>query len=73
MIQREHLPETLRPVEAATEPARTANLRDLEARFLEDALRRHGWNRAAVAKELGIHKTTLWRKIKQFGLSLPGR
>ena len=73
MIQREHLPEGLRAVEAAPKRAGTGDLRDLEARFLEDTLRRHGWNRAAVAKELGIHKTTLWRKIKQFGLSLPNR
>ena len=71
MIQRDHLPETLRAVEAAPEQKGTGDLRDLEARFLQETLRRHGWNRAAVAKELGIHKTTLWRKIKQFGLSLP--
>ncbi len=73
LIQREHLPEALRAVEAAPERAGAGDLRDLEARFLQDTLRRHGWNRAAVAKELGIHKTTLWRKIKQFGLSLPDR
>ena len=73
MIQRDHLPETLRAVEAAPEQKGTGDLRDLEARFLQETLRRHGWNRAAVAKELGIHKTTLWRKIKQFGLSLPDR
>jgi hypothetical protein len=23
------------------------------------------------AKALGIHKTTLWRKMKQFGIALP--
>lgn len=73
MIQREHLPEALRSIEPAPERSGAGDLRDLEARFLQETLRRHGWNRTAVAKELGIHKTTLWRKIKQFGLSLPGR
>jgi PAS domain S-box-containing protein len=73
MIQRDHLPEALRAAEATPEQVGTGDLRDLEARFLQDTLRRHGWNRAAAARELGIHKTTLWRKIKQFGLSLPGR
>jgi hypothetical protein len=34
-------------------------------------LRRHNWNRLAAAKELGIHKTTLWKKIRQFGLTVP--
>jgi transcriptional regulator with PAS, ATPase and Fis domain len=73
MIRREHLPEALRSVEPAPERPGAGDLRDLEARFLQETLRRHGWNRTAVAKELGIHKTTLWRKIKQLGLSLPAR
>jgi transcriptional regulator with PAS, ATPase and Fis domain len=32
------------------------------------ALRKHGWNRSKAAGELGIDRTTLWRKIKKFGL-----
>ena len=31
----------------------------------------NGWNRLATAKELGVHKTTLWRRIKQLGLQIP--
>ena len=34
-------------------------------------LRRHAWNRGAAANELGIHKTTLWRKIRQLGITIP--
>ncbi|MBW2366321.1 MAG: sigma 54-interacting transcriptional regulator [Deltaproteobacteria bacterium] len=33
-----------------------------------EALRRHDGNRALAAEELGISKTTLWRKIKKCGL-----
>ena len=35
------------------------------------ALRRNSFNRLAAAKELGIHKTTLFRKIKKLNLTLP--
>ncbi len=70
-IQAAHLPAGLRPPEAAPAIQSTSTLRDLEARFLYEALRRHGWNRADTARELRMHKTTLWRKIKQFGLDIP--
>lgn len=35
------------------------------------ALKRNNFNRLAAAKELGIHKTTLFRKIKKLGIELP--
>jgi transcriptional regulator of acetoin/glycerol metabolism len=36
-------------------------------------LRKNKWNRSNTAKELGIHKSTLFRKIKALGLELPHR
>ncbi|MGD2070715.1 MAG: sigma 54-interacting transcriptional regulator [Gemmatimonadota bacterium] len=39
-----------------------------EREVILDALRRHGGNRTAAAEELGIHRSTLWRKIKSYGL-----
>jgi len=68
-IEIAHLPEHLRPTSA--QPPPTATLEELEARFLRAALEQHGWNRAATAGALGMHKTTLWRKIKRLGLQLP--
>jgi transcriptional regulator of acetoin/glycerol metabolism len=44
---------------------------EIEAKFLKDALRRNNWNRTRTARELGIHKTTLWRKIKKLNIDLP--
>ena len=35
------------------------------------ALRQHNWNRTETAKALGIHKTTLFRKIEALGLTPP--
>jgi len=41
-------------------------LKDAEAKVIVEALRKHGGNRANVAAELGIDKSTLWRKMKKF-------
>ncbi|MBK8596476.1 MAG: sigma 54-interacting transcriptional regulator [Holophagales bacterium] len=45
----------------------------LDAQAIRTALERHGFNRLAAAKELGIHKTTLFRRIRKLGIELPGR
>ncbi len=39
-----------------------------EIRRLLALLEAHTWNRTAVAKELGIGRTTLWRRMKDYGL-----
>jgi len=43
----------------------------LDAQAIRAALERNAFNRLAAAKELGIHKTTLFRRIKKLGISLP--
>jgi PAS domain S-box-containing protein len=72
VIEREHLPEPLcsRPPAAAAGGERGA-FRKLEASFLMNTLRRHNWNRTATARALGIHKTTLFRKLKALDLHPP--
>jgi transcriptional regulator of acetoin/glycerol metabolism len=65
-----HLPPRLRERSPET-AAGPASLDDLEARYLLAELERHGWNRAATARDLGIHKTTLWRKMKRLGIQAP--
>jgi PAS domain S-box-containing protein len=43
----------------------------LDIQSIQTALKRNGYNRLATAKELGIHKTTLFRRIKKLGIALP--
>jgi transcriptional regulator with PAS, ATPase and Fis domain len=44
-------------------------LEQAEARAIRDALSLHGGNRTRAAAELGIHRSTLIRKLKRYGLS----
>jgi len=74
MIEPQHLPEPLRPSalvsseESGREPR---SLKDVEKAAIMAALRRNNWHRQAAADELGIHKTTLFRKIAQHRIELP--
>jgi transcriptional regulator with PAS, ATPase and Fis domain len=47
------------------------SLDDLEARFIIETLRKNNWNRSATAVDLGMHKTTLWRKMKKLSIDKP--
>ncbi len=45
--------------------------RSTEEEAILKALERNGYNRLATAKELGMHKTTLYRKLKKLKIRLP--
>nr|WP_240490212.1 sigma-54 dependent transcriptional regulator [Planctopirus hydrillae] len=40
-----------------------------EKQLIIDALESHGWNRQLTAEALGINRTTLYKKMKKFGIS----
>jgi len=46
------------------------SFKNAEARVILDALKKHGNHRGHTAKELGIDKATLWRKMKRLGIKL---
>ena len=70
LIQTEHLPAHLRPGDP-TETLAGTTLNDIETRAIIQALAQNNWNRTAAARQLGIHKTTLWRKIKALSIAIP--
>lgn len=43
--------------------------KDPEAIVITEALKKHNGNRNLVAQELGISTTTLWRRMKKYGIS----
>ena len=72
LIEPRHLPAALREKAATSPPdAGGLTLRQLETMHITQAIRRHGGNRLAAAKALGIHPSTLFRKIKALGIELP--
>ena len=48
-----------------------AALKLTESQVIQDALKRNQFNRLATARDLGMHKSTLFRKIKHLGIHLP--
>jgi transcriptional regulator with PAS, ATPase and Fis domain len=71
MIQAQHLPEELQP-KLTSPPEDTMHLvNQYEKELILAALRRNRWNRLQTARELGIHKTTLFRKIRKLDIVLP--
>jgi DNA-binding NtrC family response regulator len=73
VLEPEHLPSyMLRPPAAAppSEPSRRAS--EVERAELIAALHKHGRNRTLAALELGIHRSTLWRRMRKLGLTEEG-
>lgn len=46
-------------------------LTELEARHIRTALEKLKGNQSLVAKKLGISRSTLWRKMKEYGIEAP--
>ena len=70
-VQLSHLPDSWHDRTAASPDGLAAEISEHEAQFIRDALERHGWHREAAARELGIHKATLFKKIRKLGIELP--
>jgi len=74
-IKVSHLPENLVDSGARTPAASvrgaTGGLQDLEKGVIEQTLERYGWDREQAARELGMHRSTLWRKMKRYEITPP--
>ena len=70
----EHLPVQFRELSRTTvRKKHMTTLKEIEETSLVESLRRNRYNRIATARELGIHKSTLYRKIKKYDIELPDR
>ena len=49
------------------------SLADQERQAIVDTLDKTGWRLAESARLLGISRTTLWRRLKAYGLHRDGR
>jgi PAS domain S-box-containing protein len=75
MIGIEHLPDYFKDLEEnkTKKPleGRPPSLGEMERSYIRETLKRNLWNRAATAAEMGIHPTTLWRKMKRLNIEPP--
>jgi PAS domain S-box-containing protein len=74
----EHLPEYLQPIPDVSQNVRSGDgleknmlLMDVERNYIYETLRKNHWSRTAAAEQIGIHPTTLWRKIKRLNIKIP--
>jgi transcriptional regulator with PAS, ATPase and Fis domain len=71
----EHLPDFFRNSEErglGRPPAsRPSSLGEMERSYILEVLKRNQWNRTATAGEMGVHPTTLWRKMKRLNIEPP--
>ncbi|MCF8092503.1 MAG: sigma 54-interacting transcriptional regulator [Desulfotignum sp.] len=66
----EHLPGFLAGKPVSPGDTRADPVKNAQINLIADALARNNYNRNAAAKELGIHKSTLFRRIKKLGIKL---
>ena len=71
LIEKKTLPESLFAMSANHKDSEVSSLRDVEAAYLLNALKQNNWDRQKTARQLGIHKSTLYRKIKSLDIVLP--
>ncbi len=78
LIRKKHLPETLhkklglRKIPGFVKATESElSLEAVEKEMIYKALRKNNWSRKLTAAQMGIHPTTLWRKMKRFNLDTP--
>ncbi|MDX9787670.1 MAG: sigma 54-interacting transcriptional regulator [Desulfobacterales bacterium] len=73
LLTPKHLPSGLMgsPIAPLDTDSREDILKTAEKQMMMAALERNHFNRLAAARELGMHKSTFFRKVKRLGILLP--
>jgi two-component system response regulator HydG len=64
-VAERRVPET---AAVGADPRDSWSLADVEREHIMRVLKRHGGNSTAASRQLGISRTTLWRKLRQYGI-----
>ena len=76
VIERQHLPVLLQEPTVFKETSQEIHLNldqeieSSEENVIRTVLKKYHWNRAKTARALNINRTTLWRKMKKYHISL---
>jgi len=71
LIRAKDIPDWLRP--PSKEISAASSLDEVEKQFIISVLEKNNWKRLAAARELKIHKTTLFRKMKKLNINPPNQ
>lgn len=66
---RRHLPRSFAPAQQSTQRSLPMVVHSEEEAQLIEALEKYGGSRSLAAEALGVSKTTLWRRMKKFGIA----
>jgi transcriptional regulator with PAS, ATPase and Fis domain len=72
VIEAKHLPSSTRPSlkSESTKDSKPTTIKQMEIILIKQALKRNKGNKTAAAKQLGIDKSTLFRKMKAFSIDI---
>ena len=71
-IRKAHLPPELNPkseIVIADEETTRPAIQSFERQLILETLEKNNGNKVLSAKELGLHRSTLWRKMNKYGLT----
>jgi PAS domain S-box-containing protein len=71
VIKPEHLPDYIQGQHPIPAIEIAGTMDEMESLFILSALKRNNWSRKDSARELGIHTSTLYRKIRKLKLNIP--
>jgi DNA-binding NtrC family response regulator len=71
MLHLEYLPERIHSPEGPVYSPTATTLKEIEKQAIIHALIKNNWRRMATARELGIDKNTLRRKIQKHDIKIP--
>ena len=71
IIRPEHFPDDLRTKKPIPVVEVASSMKEMESLFIIATLKKNNWSRKDTAKELNITPSTLYRKIKKLGISIP--
>ncbi|MCD6296676.1 MAG: sigma 54-interacting transcriptional regulator [Deltaproteobacteria bacterium] len=71
LVRLQDLPDRLIPESDSVIVPTGLTLMEIEKRTIEQALQRNQWKKMVTARELGIDKNTLRRKINRLGIDVP--
>jgi len=71
IIEKKHLPESIFTHQSDDIHHEAKSLRDAACMHLSSILKQNNWDCPKTARQLNIHKSTLYRKIKSLGIKIP--